>query len=207
MEGQDSWLGRPWVSTVAEDSRPKVEAMLRDVAAKALPRWRHINQGSLRGGSVPILFCHRAGRRWRPGGGLRAGPAALVPAAAAAGRGAAVDRPGLRPAPQRRNPLPHAVPAMDRAGADPRQRHAEGAGGESRRRGTARPWRPARAGPRLPRHVRRQGPPAGRPAAGRRPHQRPPRRGSRLAAGRRPGGADLGHPVPPGKRQPGAWCG
>jgi transcriptional regulator PpsR len=56
LEGQDSWLGRPWVSTVAEDSRPKVEAMLRDVAAKALPRWRHINQGSLRGGSVPILF-------------------------------------------------------------------------------------------------------------------------------------------------------
>ncbi|MFC7690384.1 PAS domain-containing protein [Paeniroseomonas aquatica] len=56
MEGQESWLGRPWVDTVAEDSRPKVEAMLRDVAARSLPRWRHINQGALRGTSVPILF-------------------------------------------------------------------------------------------------------------------------------------------------------
>ena len=56
MEGQESWLGRPWVDTVAEDSRPKVAAMLQDVAARALPRWRHINQGALRGTSVPILF-------------------------------------------------------------------------------------------------------------------------------------------------------
>ena len=56
MEGQESWLGRPWVETVAEDSRPKVVAMLQDVADRALPRWRHINQGALRGTSVPILF-------------------------------------------------------------------------------------------------------------------------------------------------------
>ena len=56
MEGQESWLGRPWVDTVAEDSRPKVVAMLQDVADRALPRWRHINQGALRGTSVPILF-------------------------------------------------------------------------------------------------------------------------------------------------------
>ncbi len=56
MEGEESWLGRRWVDTVAEDSRPKVEAMLKDVADRALPRWRHINQGMERDGSVPILF-------------------------------------------------------------------------------------------------------------------------------------------------------
>lgn len=56
MEGEESWLGQPWLDTVAEDSRPKVEAMLKDVADRALPRWRHINQGAGGGGSVPILF-------------------------------------------------------------------------------------------------------------------------------------------------------
>ncbi len=56
MEGEESWLGRPWLDTVAEDSRPKVEAMLQDVADRTLPRWRHINQGAGQGGSVPILF-------------------------------------------------------------------------------------------------------------------------------------------------------
>ncbi|WP_043360855.1 transcriptional regulator PpsR [Belnapia sp. F-4-1] len=56
MESEAGWLDRPWLDTVAEDSRPKVEAMLRDVADRTLPRWRHINQGAGGGGSVPILF-------------------------------------------------------------------------------------------------------------------------------------------------------
>ncbi|MBL6455661.1 transcriptional regulator PpsR [Belnapia sp. T6] len=53
--GEEGWLGRRWADTVAEDSRPKVEAMLRDVADRSLPRWRHVNQGTGKG-SVPILF-------------------------------------------------------------------------------------------------------------------------------------------------------
>ncbi len=56
MEGDGSWLGRRWIDTVADDSRPKVEAMLQALADREPPRWRHINQGAGRGGSVPILF-------------------------------------------------------------------------------------------------------------------------------------------------------
>jgi len=51
------WFGRPWLDTVTEESRPKVEALMRDAAARAAPRWRHINQvAALGGASVPILF-------------------------------------------------------------------------------------------------------------------------------------------------------
>jgi transcriptional regulator PpsR len=51
------WFGRPWLDTVTEDSRPKVEALMRDAAARAVPRWRHVNQVATPGGaSVPILF-------------------------------------------------------------------------------------------------------------------------------------------------------
>ena len=51
------WFGRPWLDTVTEESRPKVEALMRDAAARATPRWRHINQvAALGGASVPILF-------------------------------------------------------------------------------------------------------------------------------------------------------
>ena len=56
LEGREGWLGRRWIETVAEDSQPKVEAMLQDVAEGLPPRWRHINQGAVRGASVPILF-------------------------------------------------------------------------------------------------------------------------------------------------------
>ena len=55
--GGGDWFGRPWLDTVTEESRPKVEALIRDAAARAAPRWRHINQLSAPGGaSVPILF-------------------------------------------------------------------------------------------------------------------------------------------------------
>jgi transcriptional regulator PpsR len=51
------WFGRPWLDTVTEESRPKVEALIRDAAARAAPRWRHVNQVAVPGGgSVPILF-------------------------------------------------------------------------------------------------------------------------------------------------------
>ena len=43
-DGAGSWLDRPWQETVSIDSRPKVEALLRDAAAGARLRWREINQ-------------------------------------------------------------------------------------------------------------------------------------------------------------------
>ncbi|MBU8540572.1 transcriptional regulator PpsR [Falsiroseomonas tokyonensis] len=55
FDGPESWLGRSWVETVAKDSRPKVEAMLAPDPAKEAVRWRHVNQLSARGASIPVL--------------------------------------------------------------------------------------------------------------------------------------------------------
>jgi len=56
LEGQESWLGRAWMTTVLKDSRPKVESILREASAKAEPRWRHLNQLAWNGDGIPILF-------------------------------------------------------------------------------------------------------------------------------------------------------
>ncbi|WP_332837453.1 transcriptional regulator PpsR [Neoroseomonas rubea] len=50
-----SWLGQPWIETVARDSRPKVEELSRGEGAKG-GRWRHVNQVSAEGASIPILY-------------------------------------------------------------------------------------------------------------------------------------------------------
>ena len=55
-EGYSKWLGQPWAATVTVESRPKVEALLRDANAHAPPRWRHINHPSSRGADVPMLY-------------------------------------------------------------------------------------------------------------------------------------------------------
>jgi transcriptional regulator PpsR len=55
FDGAEAWLGRSWTETVAKDSRPKVEAMLASPPAADSPRWRHVNQPSARGASIPLL--------------------------------------------------------------------------------------------------------------------------------------------------------
>ena len=53
----ENWIGRPVAATVAPDSRPKVEALLRDAATSMETRWRHINHLAADGHSVPVLYC------------------------------------------------------------------------------------------------------------------------------------------------------
>ena len=55
-EGYAKWLGQPWVDTVTVESRPKVEALLRDAAANVATKNRHVNHTSSRGADVPILY-------------------------------------------------------------------------------------------------------------------------------------------------------
>jgi transcriptional regulator PpsR len=55
-EGYAQWLGQPWTQTVTVESRPKVEALLKDAAESAAPTWRHVNHPSSHGGDVPILY-------------------------------------------------------------------------------------------------------------------------------------------------------
>ena len=56
LEGQDTWLGKPWTETVAPDSRTKVASLLADAGGAGARQWRHVNLLSAGGGSVPILF-------------------------------------------------------------------------------------------------------------------------------------------------------
>lgn len=55
-EWQGQWLGRPWVETVTQESRAKVEALLREAAASGTPRWRQVNHPPARGPDVPVLY-------------------------------------------------------------------------------------------------------------------------------------------------------
>ncbi|MFW5678663.1 MAG: transcriptional regulator PpsR [Pseudomonadota bacterium] len=56
LAGCRSWVGRPWIETVTVESRPKLEALMREAAAKAEPRWRQLNHPSARGADLPMLY-------------------------------------------------------------------------------------------------------------------------------------------------------
>ncbi|RZK96521.1 MAG: transcriptional regulator PpsR, partial [Methylobacterium sp.] len=45
-QGCDTWLGRRWIDTVTVESRPKIDALLRDAAPDGVTRWRQVNHPS-----------------------------------------------------------------------------------------------------------------------------------------------------------------
>ncbi len=55
-EGVGKWLGRSWIDTVTAESRPKIETLLREANAKAVPRWRQVNHPSAKGADIPVLY-------------------------------------------------------------------------------------------------------------------------------------------------------
>jgi transcriptional regulator PpsR len=55
-EGYYEWLGKPWADTVTIESRPKVEALLRESRSNLASRWRHINHPSLAGADLPLSY-------------------------------------------------------------------------------------------------------------------------------------------------------
>lgn len=52
----DKWIGKQWVDTVTVESRPKIEALLRDSSAKGAPRWRIVNHRSVNGTDTPVMY-------------------------------------------------------------------------------------------------------------------------------------------------------
>ncbi|MEP6781671.1 MAG: transcriptional regulator PpsR [Gemmatimonadaceae bacterium] len=56
--GEDSslWVGKPWVDTVTLESRGKVEALLRDVAATGFSRRRQVNHPTAAGPDLPVAY-------------------------------------------------------------------------------------------------------------------------------------------------------
>ncbi len=55
-EDYSHWLGRPWAETVTADSRPKIEALLREAAARTAPRSRQVNHSSAAGVDLPVSY-------------------------------------------------------------------------------------------------------------------------------------------------------
>ncbi|SDO34512.1 transcriptional regulator PpsR [Methylobacterium phyllostachyos] len=55
-ENIPGWLGRRWVDTVTVESRPKVDALLRDARPQGITRWRQVNHPSPSGIDLPIRY-------------------------------------------------------------------------------------------------------------------------------------------------------
>ncbi|GBU17627.1 MULTISPECIES: transcriptional regulator PpsR [Methylobacterium] len=55
-EGCETWLGRPWIDTVTVESRPKIDALLKDAAPGAVTRWRQVNHLSPTGIDLPVRY-------------------------------------------------------------------------------------------------------------------------------------------------------
>ena len=55
-ENRQHWLGKPWVETVTVESRPKVEALLRDADSEASAKTRELNHRLFSGQDLPIRY-------------------------------------------------------------------------------------------------------------------------------------------------------
>ncbi|TVQ56427.1 MAG: transcriptional regulator PpsR [Rhodobacteraceae bacterium] len=55
-DGVAAWIGKPWIETVATDSRRKVEEMLAAVGGEAIPPPRQINHLTPKGGELPVSY-------------------------------------------------------------------------------------------------------------------------------------------------------
>ncbi|MGN7125879.1 transcriptional regulator PpsR [Methylorubrum thiocyanatum] len=64
--GIESWLGRPWIDTVTVESRPKIDALLRDAAPGTMTRWRQVNHPSPTGTDLPIRYATLRPRKEGP---------------------------------------------------------------------------------------------------------------------------------------------
>ncbi len=56
LASETGWIGRPWSATVTIESRAKVDAILREAAGNATPRWRHVNHPTNSGADMPIQY-------------------------------------------------------------------------------------------------------------------------------------------------------
>lgn len=54
--GYPQWVGKTWAQTVTKDSRPKVDAMLRDLGNGKGARWRHLNHATQDGSELPLSY-------------------------------------------------------------------------------------------------------------------------------------------------------
>lgn len=55
-EGYEAWIGKPWIDTATAQTRPKVEALLSEVAEDGRAKWRQLSHPSKGGKEIPILY-------------------------------------------------------------------------------------------------------------------------------------------------------
>ncbi len=56
LVGHGNWIGRPWAETVTLESRPKIQALLRDAISEGARTSRQVNYPSNQQADVPILY-------------------------------------------------------------------------------------------------------------------------------------------------------
>ncbi|MEP6547375.1 MAG: transcriptional regulator PpsR [Gammaproteobacteria bacterium] len=56
VELADQWLGKQWADTVTVDSRPTIEALLRESSAKGVPSWRIVTHRCSSGPDLPVMY-------------------------------------------------------------------------------------------------------------------------------------------------------
>lgn len=54
--GCQDWVGLPWISTVTNESRIKVQEMLVPRSTKEQVRWRHVNHAMPQGADLPVQY-------------------------------------------------------------------------------------------------------------------------------------------------------
>jgi len=50
------WIGQPWASVIAPESRANLEALLNEARQQTMTRWRQINHPTARGTDIPIQY-------------------------------------------------------------------------------------------------------------------------------------------------------
>ena len=56
QESCKNWVGRAWIDTVTVETKPKIEALLRDASAKGERKWRQVNHAYSKGADVPFSY-------------------------------------------------------------------------------------------------------------------------------------------------------
>lgn len=56
LDNGSAWIGQPWTIAVTVESRPKIEALLREAGGGDPPRWRQVNHPTGRGADVPVMY-------------------------------------------------------------------------------------------------------------------------------------------------------
>ncbi|MEQ1682839.1 MAG: transcriptional regulator PpsR [Burkholderiaceae bacterium] len=54
--GAQQWVGRAWIDTVSGETRPKIENLLKEVAATGIARRREVNHPLTPGVSIPVAY-------------------------------------------------------------------------------------------------------------------------------------------------------